>query len=105
MDRKRHLRNVAFGGAWSEQIAGAEALCQAMSCVEAAASLTAETDLRCDGELASSVARLAAAHPKGDLLLQAWLKALDAANPGIRAKELARVAQALRAGIGRRLDE
>lgn len=103
MDRKGQLRNVAFGGAWSEQIAGTEALAEAMRRVEAAPARTVDEDLREDRGLVESMDLLAAAHPKGDLLGRAWRKALDRPAAAERARELRRIAVALRSGLGARL--
>lgn len=103
MDRKGQLRNVSFGGAWSEQIAGNEALVDAMARVEAAVRYTADEDLRGDQALAEAVVMVCHAHPKGALLLQAWSKALGQGIPAQRAEELARIAATIRAGLGSRL--
>lgn len=103
MDRKGQLRNVSFGGAWSEQITGDEALAEAMSRVESAVLDTADVDLRADSELAFALDRVAAAHPKGTMLKAAWAKALGLPLAGQRHDELARIAQTLRAGLLNRL--
>lgn len=104
MDRKGQLANVSFGGAWSEQIAGNEALTQAMCIIEASAQESAETDLRGDKAVQEALAKLAAAHPKGAILAAAWNKGLGISNVSLRTAELARIAAALRAGLGKRLE-
>jgi len=103
MDRKGQLRNVSFGGAWSEQISGDEALAEAMTRVEAAVLDTSEVDLRADADLARALDRVAATHPKGTMLKAAWSKALGLPLAGQRHAELARIAQTLRAGLVNRL--
>lgn len=103
MDRERQLANVAFGGAWSEQIAGNERLAEAMECIEAAVIDCEEQDLRSDSAIKEALTVVAAAHPKGQLLSQAWEKGLSIGNAGLRKAELKRVADALRAGLGSRL--
>lgn len=103
MDRKGQLRNVAFGGAWSEQIAGNETLADAMARVEAAVRDTLDEDLRADAALAEAVTIVCAAHPKGGLLADAWRRALGQGLPGVRAAELGRIAATMRAGLGGRL--
>lgn len=103
MDRKQQLANVAFGGAWSEQIAGNEALRDAMLRVARAAAETIEVDLRGNDTVDAALHALAAAHPKGALLVGAWRRALDITNPGLRQAELTRVAVGLRAGLGDRV--
>lgn len=104
MDRKGQLANVAFGGAWSEQIAGHEALYDAMHLIEAAARKTRTTDLRQDGGMCDAMQLLTASHPKGAMLAVAWEKALRLESPDLRAAEVARIAANLRAGLGQQLD-
>ena len=103
MDRERQLANVAFGGAWSEQIAGNERLAEAMQCIEATVIDCEERDLRSESAIKDALAVVSAAHPKGRLLAQAWEKGLNVGNAGLRKAELKRVADALRAGLGSRL--
>lgn len=103
MDRNGQLRNVAFGGAWSEQIAGNEALAEAMAQVDAAVLDTRDEDLRNDPALAEAVALVCACHPKGALLREAWRRALGQGMPALRAAELQRIAMTIRAGLGTRL--
>ena len=59
MDGEGQLANVAFGGAWSEQIAGNEAVEQAMRLVEAAAKEGAGRDLRRDDSLRAALGLIA----------------------------------------------
>ena len=103
MDRKQQLSNVSFGGAWSEQIADDEALAMAMARLDRAVIDTLAEDLRGDGELEAALTLAATAHPKGAMLAKAWCKALAMPNAGLRSAELKRIATALRAGIGVRL--
>lgn len=99
MDRKGQLANVAFGGAWSEQIAGNEAVEQAMRLVEAATREGARRDLRRDDSLRAALGLVAKAHPKGAMLMAAWNKALSMHDPGQRVPELMRIAGLLRANL------
>lgn len=103
VDRRGQLRNVAFGGAWSEQIEGNERLAEAMAQIDAAVQETAERDVRQDQRVAAALDAVCAAHPKGGLLREAWRKALDQGAPVIRTAELARISAAIRAGLGARL--
>jgi hypothetical protein len=105
MDRKGQLRNVAFGGAWSEQIAGEEALRAAMRRVEAASVETADADLRLDETLRQALSTVADAHPKGAMLQAAWDRALALPFATLRAGELARIARTLREGMSHRLND
>lgn len=100
MERKEQLANVAFGGAWSEQIAGDEALADAMACIEASVERAAQSDLRGDLAAGEALRSLTVDHPKGAMLVAAWGKALAITEPGLRVAEFRRVAAALRAGIG-----
>lgn len=104
MDREGQLANVAFGGAWSEQIAGNEALRNAMILIETAAERTRDVDLRRDHEVRDAMELLARAHPKGAMLSAAWGKALSLGSPDLRAAEMERIAASLRVGLGRQLD-
>lgn len=103
MDRKEQLRNVAFGGAWSEQIAENEALVFAMQAVEEAQSRTGEEDLRLAVDMVEAIETVCAAHPKGTLLSDAWFRALNIPNPGLRSRELARIASTIREALGDRI--
>lgn len=103
MNRSKQLSNVAFGGAWSEQIADDEALAAALDRIDRAVEDTVYEDLRGFGEVAGAVSLAASEHPKGALLAQAWRRGLDFPNAGLRSAELKRVALALRAGVGVRV--
>jgi len=103
MDRESQLSNVAFGGAWSEQIAGREALREALLLLDAAVEASAEVDLRERAEVREALRLASTYHPKGPMLLAAWDNALAIKNPGLRMAELERVLATLRAGIGKRL--
>lgn len=84
MDREGQMRNVAFGGAWSEQIAGREALARAMTRLEIAVEETAELDLRGEPDLAAALHHIATTHPKGAMLRAAWERALGLASADAR---------------------
>jgi hypothetical protein len=104
MDRKSQLAYVSFGGAWSEQIAGDEAMRDAMRRLEVAAEESADTDLRGDTDVRSALSMLAASHPKGAQLMLAWERGLGIGSASLRSAELARVSSLLKAGLGQRLD-
>ena len=103
MDRKGQLANVAFGGAWSEQIAGEEALKQAMRHIEKAAGDSRHRDLCADVQTGAALQLLCAAHPKGAMMAAAWEKALGITDPALRVADLTRIALMIRSGIGGRL--
>ena len=103
MDRKGQLKNVSFGGAWSEQIAGNEALAEAVRKLEAAASRCGDEDLRQDRDLADALIVATAGHPKRVLMRDAWSRALALPNAGQRAGELHRISGHIRAAVGKRI--
>ncbi len=95
MDRKDQLKNVSFGGAWSDQIPGREKLARSIGTVVAAPERAAEEDLREDAELDEALTNCCLAHPKGEGLRRSWQRALAMPDPGQRQAELARVARIL----------
>ena len=103
MDRKQQLGNVAFGGAWSEQIEADERLAASMDRLDKAVRDTLYEDLRGFADVAEALDVVSACHPKGSALAASWSKALGIPNAGLRSQELKRIADLLRAGIGERL--
>lgn len=103
MDRKSQLRNVSFGGAWSEQITGTEELSAAMNTLEAAISRTSDMDLRQCQITEDALRMVTEAHPKGVLLIEAWGRALGLSAAHHRMAEITRICRALRAGLVDRL--
>lgn len=103
MDRKQQLGNVAFGGAWSEQIEADEKLAASMDRLDKAVRDTLYEDLRGFADVAEALEVVSRSHPKGSALAASWGKALQVQNAGLRSQELKRIAGALRAGIGKRL--
>ncbi len=99
MDRRDQLKNVAFGGAWSDQIPSRENLTRAINTVMEAPGRAADEDLREDGELDEAVRGCCAAHPKGEALRSSWGRALALPDPGQRQAELARVAGILKTWV------
>lgn len=99
MERSEQLRNVAFGGAWSEQIAGREAQAAAIAAMAAAAGSAAEQD-PLSADTMNAVAMLCSRHPKGPDLEQAWRRAGRMAQSGLRVRELERLATLIAAAYG-----
>ena len=104
MERTDQLKNVAFGGAWSEQISGHEALRHAIGVLSRAPERSADEDLRSDKALLAALNTAVAAHPKGQMLRLAWDRALGLRHPDLRRVELVRISEAIRTGLGKRLD-
>ena len=103
MDRISQLKNVAFGGAWSEQIAGNEALRQAFDQITAAVQRTLDEDLEDDLELRMCLRVVSKVHPKGSELLLAWDRALRLENGALREVELDRLSKLCAKGLEARL--
>ena len=103
MDRKQQLGNVAFGGAWSEQIEADERLAASMDRLDKAVRDTLYEDLRGFADVAEALEIVCRSHPKGRILAAAWGKALGLPNAGLRSQELMRISTALRAGLGARI--
>lgn len=99
MDRKQQLRNVAFGGAWSEQIAGREAVAAAIETLRRAAAGAARRDPR-TADVLAALDLLCADHPKGAILRKAWQRGVTWEPAPRRIRELSRIADLLAAGHG-----
>jgi hypothetical protein len=96
MERIDQLRNVAFGGAWSEQIASREGLSAALSYLDAAADEAEDRDVRNDVQALAALKIACDEHPKGVMLHTAWLKAAGLPDRRTRCEELAEIATRLR---------
>ena len=95
MERKHQLSNVAFGGAWSERIAGREALTAALDELCRAARDAGSHDPRRDPAVVEALTLACKGHPKGALLAAAWDKAAALTHPRLRVTELTRIAALL----------
>lgn len=91
MDRAGQLSNVAFGGAWSEQIAGREALAEAIERLRHAAQRADEDDPRICPDVRAALNVATRQHPKGEMLRAAWLRSANLLDPATRVRELERV--------------
>lgn len=100
MDRKRHFGNVAFGGAWSQQIAPREEMDAALDVIDRAARDSCQEDVRLSAEVRDALGHVTKRHPKGAMLRQGWDRAARIQNSRMRLAELCRIAALLRAGIG-----
>ena len=103
MERKDQLRNVAFGGAWSEQIADREALAAAFDTLDEAASCADMMDPRRQPVVTEALELATADHPKGSLLREAWLRAISRPEPSVRVAELLTIVQRIRSAQKKRL--
>lgn len=91
MDRVKQLSNVSFGGAWSEQIAGNEAVQRSLVVLEMAVKATLEVDLRGNDQTEEALKTLVRKHPKGVQLREAWDRALGLPLGVQRQAELRRI--------------
>lgn len=98
MDRARQLSNVAFGGAWSEEIARKEALQAALATLRQAAERAGAVDPQQDVTVMAALDLACQEHPRRDELRHAWAKGAALTNPGLRVEELTRVADVLARG-------
>lgn len=98
MKRKDQLRNVAFGGAWSETIAGLEELRDALSMLRRSARGSWEDDPREDPDVTGALDLAVKDHPKGEMLRKAWYRAAALPEPGRRVVELLRISSLLEEG-------
>lgn len=97
--RKDQLTNVAFGGEWSEQIERRELLQQVIRNLEAAVEDCTEEDQRTDQtKVALDVIRDLT---RGDMLANAFWKALGERVPGIRQQGAGRVLVTIKSVIGK----
>lgn len=93
MDREGQLRNVAFGGSWSQQIPEREALRDALALLHRAAEAADARDPRRDKAVNEALLLAGAAHPKGLALIASWTKAASQPLPGQRVQDLTRLAR------------
>lgn len=98
MERAQQLSNVAFAGAWSEQIARKEALGAALSILWEAAERAGTMDPQQDMAVMAALDLACRDHPRGVELHHAWARGAGLVNPGLRVEELTRIADILARG-------
>ena len=89
VERKKHLSNVAFGGAWSEQIIEQDALNDVMSVLQKACDECANRDVN-DRALIDALRYVRGNVEKGPMLVEGFQKALLEPNPNIRQERVKR---------------
>lgn len=97
--RKQQLGNVAFGGAWSEEIQTVGELCDVLSVIEAAAAECADKDVEDEAFLAAMLF-VRKNIEKGPMLSSAMFKALRTENQAIRRSEALRITRMIRTWAG-----
>lgn len=95
MERKDQLRNVAFGGAWSEQISEREALAAAIDMLDQAACNADETDPR-HPNILDALDTATKNHAKAALLCSSWHRAGGRKDPSARVAELMGIVRLIR---------
>lgn len=98
-ERKDHLRNVAFGGNWSEEILIVDELRRVLGVIDAAAAECAERDVESE-EFLSAMLYVRKNIEKGPMLCGAFFKALRIENQSLRRAEALRVAAMIRGWAG-----
>ncbi len=88
-ERKKRLANVAFGGAWSEQIIEDDALESVMSVLRKACEECADRDVS-DRDLMRALSYVRSNVEKGPMLVSGFQKALLEPNPAIRQESVKR---------------
>lgn len=99
MERRGQLRNVAFGGDWSEQIPIREEVRSAINELEVAVLASADEDPNGEAIL-TVVDALCARVARGDRMAASWREAGSIQNQGLRYAALARVFRNIKSGIG-----
>lgn len=99
VERKKHFANVAFGGAWSEELVERETLSQIMSALEKAADDCFDQDVYCR-ELIDALGYVQANVEKGPMLVAGFQKALLEPIPTLRQAEVRQYVRMIRDWAG-----
>ncbi len=99
VERKKHLANVAFGGAWSEEIVERQALSKVMSALEKAAAECFDQDVYCR-DLIDALGFVQTNVEKGPMLVSGFQKALLEPIPALRQAEVQRYVKMIRDWAG-----
>ena len=83
VERKKHLANVAFGGAWSEELLERDKLSKVMAVLSKAAEDCADRDVS-DGDLMAALDYVRTSVEKGPMLVSGLQNALLEPNQSIR---------------------
>lgn len=98
-ERKDQLRNVAFGGNWSEEILIVDELRQVLDLVDSAAEDCADRDVE-DEEFLAAMLYVHKNIEKGPMLCEAFFKGLRCQDQVLRRAETRRVAKMIRGWAG-----
>jgi hypothetical protein len=89
VERKKHLSNVAFGGAWSEEISARDEVQAVLEVLTRAAAECGERDVR-DAALADALCYVYREVEKGPMLVAGFQKALLEPLPDMREAHVKR---------------
>lgn len=99
MERRDQLKNVAFGGDWSEQIPDRERTLDALAALTKAVNECQDHD-PCASYVLIEVDHLCARIARGNRMATSWRKAGTVAEPGVRRSMLAQVLKTISSGVG-----
>ena len=98
-EHKKKMGNVAFGGAWSEEILVMDELAKVLATINDAAENCADQDVESE-ELLAAMLYVRKNIDKGPMLCAAFFKGLRISNQGLRQIEVKRVAVMIRTWAG-----
>ena len=100
MERKDQLKNVAFGGDWSEQIVVRERVAACLATAERAVRESHVLD-PCREDVLAAIGFLCSRIARGGIIAESWSKAGGIADQGLRRRALEQAMKNIRSGIGR----
>ncbi len=100
MERRDQLKNVAFGGDWSEQIIVREDVAACLATVERAVCESHVLD-PCREDVLAALNFLCSRIARGGIMAESWRKAGVIVDQGLRRRALEQAMKNIRSGIGR----
>ncbi len=104
MERRDQLKNVAFGGDWSEQIPDRERIAEAVGALTRAVKECQDHD-PCASHVLIDVDYLCARIARGNRMAASWRQAGALPEPGVRRSILTQVLKTIRSGVGQAVDK
>ena len=99
MERRQQLKNVAFGGEWSEAIPLREDVRRALDVLEMAVLASADQD-PCENDVLEAVDALTSRIARGESMAKSWRDAGRVQDQGLRRAALDKVLRTIRSGVG-----
>jgi len=100
MSGNHQVRHQATTPTWVSESISAAAFEDAIATLQAAVEHTRFEDVRKFELVNQALALICDVHPKGVMLTEAWRKALEIQQPGVRSSELHRLVGVFEAGRG-----